>query len=60
MLAIFWYPIDKLYIWKSLVVGVERVLVVGKSGVSGSKSWAMGKISIVDRGWFSVILSSTR
>lgn len=35
--TLFWYLIDGYYTWKSLVIGVKKVLVVDKSVISDNK-----------------------
>lgn len=41
--VIFWYLISDCCIQEGLVIGVERILVTGKSVVSDGKFWARGK-----------------
>lgn len=59
-LAIFWYLIGGCYIWKSLVISIKKILVLGKVAVSGNKSGVRDKKFAVERKWFSVLSSSTK
>ena len=59
-LAIFWYLIGGCYTRESQIINVEKILVLGKFTVSGSKSWAKDKKSVVKKKWFLVLPLSTR